>query len=186
MRLTRIAEPAGTAVSLPEAKRHCRVDHDDEDLHIETLIHAVTDFLDGPSGILGRAILAQTWLLELESWPTTVALPIEPVASVAVSWLDEDGEETTVPGTAYDLISNPSAKPLLQMKPETQAPELGSQTYPVRITMTAGWATANAVPASLKVAMLMLIEHWYERGATDAGALPMPVNALLGRWRVLL
>ena len=186
MRLTRIAEPAGTAVSLPEAKRHCRVDHDDEDLHLETLIHAVTDFLDGPSGILGRAILAQTWLLELESWPTAVALPIEPVASVAVSWLDADGEETTVPGTAYDLVTAPSAKPLLQMKPDTQAPLVGSQTYPVRITITAGWATANAVPASLKVAMLMLIEHWYERGATDAGALPAPVNALLGRWRVVL
>lgn len=186
MRLTRIAEPAGTAVSLPEAKRHCRVDHDDEDLHLETLTHAVTDFLDGPSGILGRAILAQTWLLELESWPTTVALPIEPVASVAVSWLDADGEETTVPGTAYDLITAPSAKPMLQMKPDTQAPMVGSQTYPVRITITAGWATANVVPASLKVAMLMLIEHWYERGATDVGALPAPVNALLGRWRVVL
>ena len=186
MRLTRIADPAETAVSLPEAKRHCRVDHDDEDLHIETLIHAVTDFLDGPSGILGRAIVSQTWLLELESWPAMVSLPLEPVESVSVSWLDEDGQETTVPSTAYDLITNPSMRPVLQMKPDTQTPQIGSQTYPVRIEITAGWANANSVPSSLKVAMLMLIEHWYERGATDTGALPAPVSALLARWRVLL
>ncbi len=186
MRLTRTAGPTEAVITLSEAKVQCHVDHGDEDAYIETLIAAASDYLDGPSGILGRAIIEQTWLLELEAWPDMVVLPIEPVTSVVVSWLDRDGEEKTFPDTGYDVISNPSARPVLQIKRDVNAPQLGPQKYPVRITIVAGWADASEVPASLKVAMLMLIAHWYERGASHAGDLPMAVSALLARWRVVL
>ena len=110
MRLTRTVDPAELPVSLDEAKQYCRVEHDDENLLIESLIVAAVDYLDGPSGILGRAIIEQQWLLELDAWPSRLALPIEPVSTVTVQYLDKLGAETDVPENQLVIIDAPSAR----------------------------------------------------------------------------
>mgnify|MGYP003625612199 CR=1 FL=1 len=163
MRLTRTVAPAELPVSLEEAKQYCRVEHDDENLLIESLIVAPVDYLDGPSGIRGRAIIEQQWLLELDAWPSRLALPIEPVSTVTVQYLDKLGAETDVPENQLVIIDAPSARTVLEWVDGFQAPELSDTRYPVKITITAGFVLGMSV-----------------------AELPMAVNALLARYRVML
>ncbi|MEH6391122.1 MAG: head-tail connector protein [Sulfitobacter sp.] len=191
MRLTRTVDPAELPVSLEEAKQYCRIEHDDENSLIESLIAAAVDYLDGPSGILGRAILAQQWLLELDAWPNRLALPIEPVSSVTVRYIDELGAETDVPESQLVLTDVPSARTVLEWIDGFQAPLLSDKRYPVKITITSGFGAAANVPEGIKVAIKMMVGHWYDNRETvvlgmSVAELPMAVNALLARYRVML
>ena len=191
MRLTRTVAPAELPVSLEEAKQYCRVEHDDENLLIESLIVAAVDYLDGPSGILGRAIIEQHCLLELDAWPSRLALPIEPVSTVTVQYLDKLGAETDVPENQLVIIDAPSARTVLEWVDGFQAPELSDTRYPVKITITAGFGAAAKELKGIKVAIKMMIGHWYDNRETvvlgmSVAELPMAVNALLARYRVML
>lgn len=187
MRLARTAAPVGHAITEGEVKAYCRVDSADDDTLIKSLIGAVHDYLDGPSGILGRAILQQTWRLELTAWPGRVLLPVEPVSSVAVSWLDAEGTETTLSADSYHLITAPSAQPVIVWKADAALPQLSGQPFPVRIDITAGAADAESVEDGLKTAMIMLVGHWYDHRAAvvpqGAAELPLALSALLSRYR---
>ncbi len=191
MRLTRTFDPAELPISLEDAKLYCRVDHDDEDSLIESLIAAAVGYLDGPSGILGRAIIEQEWLLELDAWPNRLALPIEPVSSVTVQYLDKIGTATDVPENQLVIIDAPSARTVLEWVDGFQAPELSDTRYPVKITITAGFGAAADVTEGIKVAIKMMVGHWYDNRETvvlgmSVAELPMAVNALLARYRVML
>lgn len=189
MILTRTVGPAEMAVTVLQAKQQCRVDSDDDDALFVDLIATVTDYLDGPSGILGRAIITQTWTARLPGWPPTYTLPIEPVSAVVVRYTDQTAAEQTLDAALYNLISPLDAAPVIRWETGAVLPVLGSGDYPVEISMTAGYGGAEAVPATIKRAMLMLIEHWYDnRGVqTDTEIeMPMGVSALLGRYRRLL
>lgn len=187
MRLTRTAAPVGHAITSTEVKAYCRVDSADEDTLIKSLIGAVHDYLDGPSGILGRAILQQTWRLELTAWPHRLLLPIEPVSAVAVSWLDAEGTATTLPADSYHLITSPSAQPVIVWKADAALPQLSGQLFPVRIDITAGEADAASVDDGLKTAMIMLAGHWYDHRAAvvsqGTAELPFALSSLLARYR---
>lgn len=191
MRLTRTVAPAELPVSLEEAKQYCRVEHDDENLLIESLIAAAVDYLDGPSGILGRAIIEQQWLLELDAWPSRLALPIEPVSSVTVQYLDKLDVETDVPENQLVIIDAPSARTVLEWVDGFPAPELSDTRYPVKITLTAGFGATAKELDGIKVAIKMMVGHWYEHRETvvlgmSVAELPMAVSALLARYRVML
>ena len=193
MRLTMSTPPAELPVSLDEAKRHCRVEDVDveDDPLIEGFIAAAVDYLNGPSGILGRAIMTQEWLLELETWPGRISLPLEPVQSVTVRYLDTSGVEQELSSEAWDLDQYPSRRTQLAWASGYQFPALQAVRYPVRISISAGFGGAGDVPMALKVAIQMLVAHWYEhRDAVLPGSmgdsLPAAVNSLLARWRVIL
>lgn len=78
-----VTGPTSEAVTLPDMKEHLRVDHDEEDALISGLIAAAVAHLDGWRGILGRAIMAQTWAQEWTcSGPYRLALPDVDVDSI--------------------------------------------------------------------------------------------------------
>ena len=190
MRLTRTTAPVEKAITVDQVKSYCGVDHAFHDAMIATLIGAVSKYLDGPSGILGRAILQQTWLLELESWPSRIHLPLEPVSSVAVSWLDAEGVEAILDASSYQLVAGPAVQPFIEWEADAALPQLSGQMYPVRVVIAAGAADAASVDDGLKQAMIMLAGHWYDhREAVVAQAtseLPLGISALLARYRRVL
>ena len=192
MRLTRTAAPSGLPVDVATAKLHCRVDGSEEDALITSLIGAAAQHLDGPSGILGRAILQQTWLLERGGWFDSLALPLEPITSVVLRYTDRDGASQTVPDTDYELIQNPSQRTVLVLLDGFARPSLQSGAlYPVQIEMVAGYGAADAVPDPIKVAIQMMVGHWYlNRESVAVGLMaaeiPMTASALLAPYRVML
>lgn len=190
MRLTQISAPAGLPVTVEDVRSFCRVPHNDEDWQLAALISAAYDLLDGPTGILGRAILSQTWRMELTGWPGAVILPIEPVVSVAVSWIDAADDEQDLDAGASWLVSNPGQPTVLNWNPNVVLPSLSlSVPYPVRIDMTCGYANAEAIPAAIRQAIRMMVAHWFDNRAVAAPSMseiPLSVSALLARYRRLL
>jgi uncharacterized phiE125 gp8 family phage protein len=192
MRLTRTTEPQELPVDLAAAKLHCRVDSNFEDEVIEGLIAAATEYLDGPAGVLGRALVSQEWLLELATWPNDLTLPIEPVQSVSITYTDTDGVEQSLDASTFELVQpGASQATRLVLAEGASLPQLGSELYPVKISIAAGFGDAAAVPKSIQTAIHMIVAHWYEyrqpvvvgEGVSDV---PMAASALLARWRVVL
>ncbi|KJS45238.1 MAG: hypothetical protein VR71_02155 [Roseovarius sp. BRH_c41] len=190
MRLTLITAPTNDPVDLASAKQHCRVDHDDDDVLISSLITAAAQYLDRPSGILGRAVMSQVWRLELTGWPENLALPVEPVASVVVTYTDANGAEQTLDASAYTLSAWPSYATEWRFVRDAVRPVLHDSPYPVKFTITAGYANAAAVPQPLKTAMLMLVAHWYRTRETvvmgGVNETPMAFDALIAPYRRLV
>lgn len=154
-----VTPPAEALVTLDHARAHLRVDHHDEDGRIEDLIAAATAHLDGRRGVLGRAIMPQTWA-ETHEGPGPYLLAMPDVASVTVL---ADGEPVaaTVVATARGPVVEIEARP-------TEA----------RITYTCGLPAVD-VPRA-RVAVLLYLSHLY-----DGSDLSPAYDALVGalRWR---
>lgn len=187
MRLTLTTAPTTTPVDLVLAKVQCRVEHDDDDAFIQSLIGAATRHVER---ILGRAVMPQVWLLELTAWQDAVVLPVEPVRSVVVKYNDPAGNEQTLDAATYSLSAWPSMAAEWRFVSGALRPELSNIVYPVRYTINVGYADADAVPDDLKIAVQMLVGHWYQhREAVASGAMtevPMGVSALVAPYRRLV
>ena len=161
-----VTPPTAEPVTLPDMKAHLRVDHDDEDELISLLIDGATAHLDGWRGVLGRAILPQTWAQE---WtcpgPYRLALP-----------------------DAADLVVTVDGTPTVDFT--TELTPLGL----VVTVETSGDLTrveyACALPDDLlpavQVAVKLLVGHWYATRETvgqSMEALPLAFDALIAPLR---
>lgn len=187
MQLTRTVPPASSPVTLADAKAHCRVLHSDDDDYLTALVTAATAYIDGPTGILGRCLLTQTWRVDLADWTDPIHLPVDPVVSITVAYTDSAGAAQTLAGSAYTLTAATGERPAIWLKAGTQWPALADEPYPVRITAVCGAATC---PPDIRVALLMLVGHWYaNRMPATAGAMvdvPLSFDAIIGARRRLV
>lgn len=183
----RTVAPAVTPVSLAEAKAHLRVEHSDDNELIASLIAAATEHLDGWSGILGRALVTQTWQQDFRSFGCGLRLALAPVASVtSVTYYDGSNASQTLSETVYSLLVD-ARGPYLALAPGKTWPGAYYRPDAVRVTYVAGVAV-DQVPAPIKAAIKLMIGHWYEnREPVGTGAgweeLPLAVKALLAPLR---
>jgi uncharacterized phiE125 gp8 family phage protein len=176
----RTVAPTSEPISLVEAKAHLRIDSTDEDDLIGALISAATAHLDGYSGILGRALITQTWRQDFPALEEPLRLPLRPVASVSsVTYYDADNASQTLANTVYGLFSD-ALGAYVALKPGQTFPTAYDRRDAVSVTFICG---ESAAPAPIKQAALLLIGHWYvnREAVVISGAveLPMAVAALL-------
>jgi len=182
----RTSAPATNPVSLTEAKAQCRVDHSDDDTLIGLLISTATAHLDGYAGVLGRALVSQTWRQDLEAFSDPVRLALGPVASISsVTYYDADNAIQTLAGTVYGLFADEFGA-YVALKPDQTFPSVYSRRDAISVTYVAGVADSD-VPAPIKHAILLMVGHWYaNREAVSEGQmheLPMAVEALIRPYR---
>lgn len=203
MNLVRVTPPPVLPVTVAEAKAQTRIGHDEDDALVERLIRAATDHLDGSAGVLGRALVDQTWDMTLDGFPAgagkaaRIALPLPPLlAVVSISYTDAAGEAQTVDlddvgVTGLRGYAVASVYPLDRW-PDTKR---GSD---VTIRFRAGFPHdedaspadyAESVPEALRHAILLLAAHWEaNREAVVVGSItatmPLAVHALIAPWRV--
>jgi len=185
----RVMPPAETPVSLDEVKAHLKVEHTDDDTYLRALIQVVTDHLDGYSGILGRALVTQTWRMDLRRFPgdRELRLPLLPVQAIsAINYWDALNADQTLATSAYSLHIN-SFGPVILFSGGALWPGLYNRADAVRVTFVAGYGDAAAVPAPIKHAMLLMIGDLYanrgEKIRGDSVAEPA-IDALLAPYRV--
>lgn len=161
-----LAGPAAEPISLAEAKAHCRIDHDEEDGLLATLIAAARIHVEATTA---RALLTQSWRLAIDAWPACrqLALPVAPAAALlAVTTYDADGNAHEIDTGQFGLDG--AVSPAWLLLPETVAgmPAL-RQRHGIHIDYSAGFGEeADAVPADLRQAILLLVGYWFENRDT--------------------
>lgn len=162
MSLRTITPATSNPVSLLEAKAHCYIDIDDDNTYLASLITAATGYVQKRTNLqLMQATLERT----LDCFPACGEIKLRgPLSSV--SWLkyyDTDGANTTVSSDNYWVDEN-SIPPRIQLAnwffpPAVQVGRPGA----VQVRFVAGYASADSVPAELKLAIMELVAHWYQQ-----------------------
>jgi uncharacterized phiE125 gp8 family phage protein len=184
----RTVAPVELPLSLADAKAHLRVDHSDEDELISGLIDAATAHIDGYSGILGRALITQTWAVEFPTFSSRLDLPLGPLQSAIIQYYDSTNVLQTLATSVYAVLTD-GLGPYVSLKYNQQWPQTYTRDDAVKVTWVAGYgATPASVPAAIRSAMLLLIAHWYDnRAAVNVGnitsELPLAAAALLAPYR---
>lgn len=181
-----LAGPLVEPLTLAEAKAFLRVEHDEDDALITTLIAAARAAIEARTG---RALMSQSWRMVLDSWPAEGRIAVTPAPLRAIAAVRVYGDD----GLAQELdagsfVSNTAAAPgVIGFIPwNVVAP--GRAVAGIEIDVTCGYGDAAAdVPAPLRQAVRLLLAHFYEyRGplaAPEAG--PASLAALLAPYRVM-
>jgi len=168
---------------LAEAKAHLRVDTDAEDALIAAWIEAARQDVETATG---RAMMLQDWEIWLDEFPSRyrrgcwtrdgdVVLPHPPLAGIlSVKTVAADGTETTITDAEYQVVtpSGPLAEQgyLLPLAgyywPVTTCGVAGA----VRVRYRAGYASADAVPAPLRAAILLAVGDLYANREQSSAA----------------
>lgn len=164
-------------VTLAEAKQHCRIEVDTDDSLVNGLIAAATDFVELYTG---RAIMAQTWELVLDSFSDTMMITKGPVSSVtSIKYYDADEALQTLSASSYALDADSEPQWVVRASDATW-PDVAEGVNNVIIRYVAGYA---AIPPAIKHAALMLIGQWYDQraGVSDKpiSETPHAVKAML-------
>ena len=171
MSLKLISAPGVEPITLAEAKAHLRVEHDAEDSLIAMLIAAARQSAEQR---LGRALIHQTWELILDAFPCAeIKLPKPPVASItSIVYLDANGDEQTLAGTAYTLDADLLPGWVLPAY-GTEWPATLDSANALRVRFVAGYgADGSAVPAPIRQWMLITLGTFYaNREAVVGGTL---------------
>lgn len=180
----RITAPAVAPISLEEVRHQTRIDGTEEDPTLQIYIDAATGYLDGPGGILDRALVTQTWAQAYPAFADRMLLPpgLQPVQSVAaVNYYDAADTTQLLSNTLYRLVQG-EAGPWVERTTDAPWPATAVREDAVTIEFIAGEEPA-AVAAPIRQAMLLMVAHWYaNREAVAVGAsaeLPFAVTALL-------
>jgi len=178
-------------LSVAEAKQHVVVDHDDDDTLLAGMVAAANDWMDGEAGVLGRALITQTWRLTLSAPPRERALrlPIPVVQSVsAITYYDETNAQQTLAADQYRLISHPEYG-LVELVDGVNWPNTYRRADALSAEYVTGYGdAAEDVPQAIRHAAALLVAYWYDNrsAATERSmsVMPMGVQALLANYRL--
>lgn len=151
-----ITPPATEPVTLAEAKAHLRVDFNDDDEYISSLITAARKYCEN---FQNRSFITQTWELALDSFPGTLfKLPKPPLQSItSIKYYDTDNKESTFEASNYFVdtyADRVSLNYCVGWPSITLRPING-----VIIRFVAGY---TSVPEEVIHAIKILVTEWYE------------------------
>lgn len=170
--LTLQSEPLATVVTRDDAKLQATIDFADDDALIDGIIAAASDYYEARNGILGRALVTQTWKLTLPSAPSgdKLHLPYPPVQSVA-SVTYQSGGEQTFAAENYRLIGDDSGA-FIELVDGASWPSTERRSDALSVTFVAGYGDTGAdVPERIRHSVRLLAAYWYtHRDAAEADA----------------
>ena len=166
-----VTPPAEEPVTLAEAKLQCRIEagDTDQDALLELYLDAAVSHLDGYSGVLGRCLVQQTWRQDFDGLCQALRLPMPALSVTSVELVDEAGAPTVVAGASYEL-QHDALGSFVRMADGYASPVTLTESRGVRVTFVAGYGAAASVPSRVRLAILLLVSHWYQnREAVNVG-----------------
>lgn len=163
------ATEATYANLLQEVKDHLRETGTSADTVLTALILVAVGWVEGRTG---RALLNQTWKLQLDEWPCgTLKLPRAPLSSVtSITYVDGAGATQTLATTIYAvqaLAGDQAPRGTVRLKYGQVWPTLRGDPDGVAVTYVAGYGAATTnLPAALRMLITLRVEQLYA-GQTD-------------------
>lgn len=185
-----VTAPSEPLISLPEAKTVLRVDYDEDDALIASLIATAVAHLDGPAGILGRCLVTQVWSQARSAVPcgSVVRLPFRGVTDVVITYYDSAGAEQTFAADQWQLVEDARSSSV-HLASGASWPDVATRVDAMTFTMTAGFGAADAVPQPIRTAALLLVGHWYRNreASSDVAeqSIPYGVVPLVAPYRAM-
>lgn len=180
MALKIITPPATDAlpVTLEEAKDHLRVEGDASNALITRQIRAVTDWLAGRNGWLGRSLICQTLALTVplpvlmgftgpevsREGACGITLPRPPVITIkSVEVIDAAGSPVVVPTAGFTTYDGDDDLTHLVFLPDYRWPVIAAGPAFLRVTYDAGYGPKSTdVDEGLRHAILMAVARLHE------------------------
>lgn len=173
-------------VTTAEAKAHLEYADSDRDTYIAALCDAATEMLDGPHGMIGKAVGEQVWTFSIARAPSgNVEIPVFPVKALQeVAYYDAANSEQSINVNQFRLVANEDYA-FLEPVAGFVWPSVYDRADAITFTVQLGMAE---VPKGIKQAALLMIANWFENreAVSDKAMMPVPfaVEALINRWRV--
>jgi uncharacterized phiE125 gp8 family phage protein len=174
--------PAVEPVTLAEMKTYLRVDDDAQDEIVAGLIKAARLLVEATSR---RILVEQSWRVVMDRWPQggVVMLPLSPLIAVeSIKVFDAAGTAAEIPSGAIDAGGLSDPPRIVVASP----PEPGRARNGIMITLRAGYGpTPDSVPATLRLAVKILVARWFENRGDVAGeqSLPPEASALISPYQ---
>jgi len=186
MRLRLITPAAAPPVSLAEAKAQLRIADSEDDTMIVGLVSAAVGQLDGRNGMLGRALVTQTWEMVLDTFPAgQITVPLPPLQTVeSIKYQNDANVQTTLDPSEYvvDALSEPGL-----IFPVDAWPSTYFTPNAVVIRFTAGYGAADAVPEPIKSAIKLRVQSLYDNlKPDDAAAIDRAHSALVFPFQLVM
>lgn len=150
--------PTAEPLTLAEVKAHLRLDDDAEDALLLSLVATAREHLEGETGL---CLLAQSWRLHLDDWPSDGVIriaksPVQAIQTVTV--YGEDGIPLEV--SLEDHLLDGAGRPARLWLRDPLSP--GRSMNGIEIDFSAGYGEAGTdVPDTLKRAMLIHVGHMF-------------------------
>lgn len=181
--LTRTTPPVVEPVSVSDAKAHLRVDGDDDNFYIASLISAAREWVEA---YLDRTLVKTQWTLKMDRFPIgDIELPRPPMLPLAVSltFTSESGAVSVLASNLY-RVDSASTPGVVRPLREADWPAYMDDANAITITYWAGYGDdGRSTPAAIRHAILMLVGQWYERRAAadsmGGNEIPFGVSSLL-------
>lgn len=185
--LMRTVGPAFEPITLEEAREHIGAGTSpDLDALLAARIVAARERFEEATG---RALIDQTWVLRLASFPYEITLPRAPLIAVSsIGYLDTAGQAQVLDPSVYSVYGVGLHRPLGHGKVRPAYGQAWPSTYPVpeavTITFRAGAADRGTVPEPVRQELLRMVawlfanrESGAARGLEVAAEGEVPIGA---------
>tara|TARA_R110000868_G_scaffold260927_1_gene519043 strand:+ start:3457 stop:4041 length:585 start_codon:yes stop_codon:yes gene_type:complete len=158
-RATLVTAPTIEPITLSEAKKQCELSPTDtaHDDHLVLLIQAAREQWERDTD---SVCLTQTWSVTAECFGDEFYLPKRPIQSITHLKYYDSGNTLTTLGT--DVYSLNPAERSVELKYLQYWPDSVYRWDAITITYVCGYTTAALVPAIYKMAMRLLVGHYFE------------------------
>jgi uncharacterized phiE125 gp8 family phage protein len=176
-----VTQPATEPVTLAEVKEYLRLDGNDHDNVLNSLISSARQWCEMYQN---RAYITQTWETWLDKWEFPIRLARPPLIAVSyIKYYDSTNTELTWPVTEYqvDGVTDPAR---VNLAYNITAPnDVLRPMNAIVVRYTTGYGAAADVPAVVKLAIKMIVAFRFENPEIEA--VPDAVKYLLMADRVV-
>jgi uncharacterized phiE125 gp8 family phage protein len=156
----RVTDQTSEAITLAQARKQLEIAQSDlaHDDQLTLLIQSARDQWEADTD---SAVLTQTWRVYLDSFnDDEIYLPKRPVSSITtLKYYDLTNTQQTLATSYYSLDQGSR---VIRLKYQQDWPGTVARWDAVEITYVCGYASAAAVPAIAKQAMLLLVGKYFE------------------------
>lgn len=176
-----VSPPSSEPVSLEEVKEHLRIDTNDHDGYLQTLISAARIIVEGHTN---RALVSQQFDLFLNCFRAEIVLPNPKLISVdSINYIDTNKDTILLDSSVYQ-VNTKRVPGRIIVEYGQQWPQTRQQDNAVIIRFTCGYGERGDVPRPIKQAIKLLIGHLFnnreESSAFQSHLIPFGVDSLLG------